>query len=307
MHSPRLLSALALAAACGLALVATVAATHTGAALADPLRFDADTGDAQAHAPTTAWPDRVVVDASTWTLLALWTTDPPREQTIPMSSIATFERARAWEGRPDELVAVLKDHSRVMMARGPNVTAAATLITAVVGRQVAEVDPAGDWQKAKRQDGRSPDTALALGSVHTAAGVASALQGNTSSGTGTWVQVERRSLLYDETVLLPDHADADALGAAEIRIAVQQQMNPIRQCYNRELQRNGSLAGRIVVWFIIDVDGRVSEARLKDSTMANVVVEDCIVAEVEGMRFPKPQAGKVVPVSFPFTFTGSGQ
>ena len=45
-------------------------------------------------------------------------------------------------------------------------------------------------------------------------------------------------------------------------------------------------------------------AQLKETTMHNSVVEGCIVDEVATMRFDEPQAGKVVPVTFPFAFKG---
>lgn len=272
-------------------------------AAAGDLRFDADTGAEASTGPTTAWPDRVIVDATTWTLLAVWNTSPPAEQAVAMSTISRFERARPWEGRPDELVAVLKDGSRLLVARGEGVSAAATLLSAVVGRKVADVDPAGDWPPATRTDDTRPDTALALGSVHTGAQISAALD-QSSGGDGQAQAPQRRSQVYDVNEPLPDNADPDALGAEAIQIAVKQQMSHIRQCYNRELQRNAGLSGKVVVWFLIAPDGTVSKTRLKETTMGNVVVEDCIVDQVGAMSFPKPQAGRSVPVSFPFNFTG---
>lgn len=304
MRSPPLPSASALVAVVGLTALAA-ALVPVAPATAGDLVFSADTGEAEASGSHTAWPDRVIVDATTWTLLAIWTADPPRELVIPMATITRFERARPWEGRPDELAAVLKDGSRVLVARGDGVTTAATLLTAVVGRQVAEVDPAGDWPAATREDDKTPDTTMALGSVHTGSQVATAL-GDSSAAAGSaaaGTTQERRAQLYDAEEALPSNADTGALGSAEIQVAIKQRMSGIRQCYNRELKRHGALSGKVVVWFLIDTDGSVSRARLKESTMGNIVVEDCIVDEVAAMTFPKPQGDKVVPVSFPFSFT----
>ncbi|MCK6507652.1 AgmX/PglI C-terminal domain-containing protein [Myxococcota bacterium] len=286
-----------------LALLGAGALLAPGPVAAGDLSFSEDTG-AEAAAPTTAWPDRVIVDATTWTLLAVWTTDPPAEQAVPLARIARFERARPWEGRPDELVAVLKDGSRLLVARGDGVVSATTLLGAVTGSKVVEVDPAGPWPAAARQDGKTPDTTLALGSVHTGAQVAATLGSADSSAGAAAAAQPRRAQSYDVHEPLPANTDPDALDAQAIQVAVKQQMSPIRQCYNRELQRDASLSGKVVVWFLIEADGGVSKVRLKETTMGNSIVEDCIVDQVATMTFPKPQAGKVVPVSFPFSFTG---
>ncbi len=274
-------------------------------ATAEPLRKPQlmDTGLSATVEPTSQWPDRVLVDATTWTLLAVWTGVEAEERLIPMASIARFERARAYEGRPDELVAVLKDKERILVARGSNVGTASTLLTAVVGREIVDVSSSAPWPAAFRADGTRPETSLALGSVHTGAQVAAAMAGSGEAGASSG-PVERRSVMYDVAEALPANADPDALDANEIRISVQKQMSRIRQCYQRELQRHPELTGRVTVWFLIAPDGRVERTRLRESTMNNILVEDCIVDEVQSMTFSKPQAGKSVPVSFPFNFTG---
>jgi hypothetical protein len=275
-------------------------------ATAQPLRKPqlTDTGLSAPVEPTSHWPDRVLVDATTWTLLAVWTGAQAEERLIPMASIARFERARAYEGRPDELVAVLKDKERILVARGSHVGTAATLITAVVGREITEVSSSEPWPAATRDDGSSPETSLALGSVHTGAQVAAAME-SASQEAASAGPVERRSVMYDVAEALPANADPEALDINEIRISVQKQMSRIRQCYQRELQRQPELSGRVTVWFLIAPDGSVDRARLRESTMNNILVEDCIVDEVKAMSFSKPQAGKSVPVSFPFNFTGA--
>lgn len=300
MSSSRLPAALLLGA---LALGAGLAHGPPADAGAPGLRFSADTGDRAVSGPVTEWPDRVLVDPSTWTLLAIWTGPQAEERQIPMASIARFERARAFEGRPEELVLVLKDGGRVLVARGAQVTVASTLLTATVGRGITDVPSSAPWPPATRADGQKPETSLALGSVHTGAQASAALRQVEAEAEAP---ATRRSVLYDVNEALPPNADAEALNPQEIRISVQKQMARIRQCYQRELQRHPGLQGRVVVWFLIEADGSVGRARLAETTMGNIRVEDCIVDEVAAMRFSKPQAGKVVPVSFPFNFSGAG-
>ncbi len=275
----------------------------TGGQAIKELWFAPDTGEV-APPPTTEWPDRVVVDAKSWMLLAVWSTDPPREEAIPMSRVSSIERARAWEGRPDEVVAVLRDGRRVLLARGANAATAATLLTAVVGRSVVEIPPDQDWLPAARSDGRQPDTTLALGSVRSGAAVATLIEDEQArrAAEGTKDKPERTVIAVDDS--LPANADADALEPSRIKATVQARMARFQGCYQREFMRNPSLKGRVVVRFIIEEDGSVSNARLRETTMNNTVVEQCLVDEVARLQFEKPQAGKVVPVSFPFNFTG---
>lgn len=268
----------------------------------DDLWFMMDTGAPEA--PPNLWPDRVVVDAKSWMLLAVWNTDPPQEQKLPMAQVVKIERHRPWEGQPDELIAELRDGRHVLLARGSSVSTAATLLTAVVGRPVVSAEPGADRPELSREDGKAPDTTMALGSVHSGAAVATLIEEDQDrrKQEGASQAASRTVIAIDER--LPANADPNALSPALIKATVQSQMARIRGCYQREFQRNPSLKGKIVVRFIIEEDGSVSGARLRETSMNNTVVEQCIIDEVAGMRFDKPQAGKVVPVSFPFNFTG---
>ncbi len=267
------------------------------------LWFIPDTGvvDIVKH---TEWPDRVVVDAKSWMLLAVWNSSPPREEAVAMSTVASIERARPYEGRPDEVVAVLRDGRRILLARGANASTAATLLSAVVGRTVVDVDPGGDWLAPARDDGTEPDTSLALGSVHSGAAVATLIDEEQARRAAAGDQEEERRTVIAVDEPLPSNADPDALSPSIIKATVQSGMGGFRACYQREFMRNPNLRGKVVVRFIIEEDGSVSHARLRETTMNNEVVEQCIVGEVARLSFPAPQAGKVVPVSFPFNFTG---
>lgn len=288
---------LVLALLCGAGLLA-----GPPAAGGEELWFMLDTGDA--GEPATLWPDRVVVDAKSWMLLAVWNGSPPVEEAIAMSDVTRIQRAQPWEGRPDEVIAHLRDGRKVLLARGGNASTAATLLSAVVGRTVEVVPPGSEWPEATRTDGKTPDTSLALGSVRSGAAVATLIEDEQArrAAEGAQATASRTVVIDDEK--LPANADPNALSAAMIKATVQQQMAQIRQCYQREFQRNPSLRGKVVVRFLIEENGSVSGARLRESSMENPVVEQCIVDEIAGMTFPKPQAGKVVPVSFPFSFTG---
>jgi hypothetical protein len=94
-----------------------------------------------------------------------------------------------------------------------------------------------------------------------------------------------------------------ALDRSLIDEVIKRHMNQIRYCYQRELTKNPSLGGKVVIKFTIAKDGSVSQASTKTSTMKNASVENCIVGRFMRMTFPEPKGGGIVIVSYPFLFS----
>ena len=94
-----------------------------------------------------------------------------------------------------------------------------------------------------------------------------------------------------------------ALDKSLIDAVIKRYMNQIRYCYQRELSKNPSLAGKITVKFVIQKDGTVSSAVTKSTTMNNASVEECINGRFLKMIFPDPKGGGIVIVSYPFVFS----
>ncbi|MGC6510029.1 MAG: AgmX/PglI C-terminal domain-containing protein [Myxococcota bacterium] len=93
-----------------------------------------------------------------------------------------------------------------------------------------------------------------------------------------------------------------ALDKSLIDAVIKRNMNQIRYCYQRELTKNPSLGGKIVVKFTIAKDGSVSKANIKSSSMGNKKVESCIAGRFMQFKFPEPKGGGIVIVSYPFIF-----
>jgi len=72
-------------------------------------------------------------------------------------------------------------------------------------------------------------------------------------------------------------------------------------CYNKQLLRFPNLSGKVVLSWIIAMDGSVRKARVKSSSLGNRDAESCMVRALESWRFPKPEGG-VVQVDYPFVF-----
>ncbi len=93
------------------------------------------------------------------------------------------------------------------------------------------------------------------------------------------------------------------LTAAEILKVVRSRKNAIGNCYERELQRQKGLGGKVVLTWRITASGSVESARVRSTTMRNGKVEDCIVRQIQGLHFPQPRGGQVANVrNFPFLF-----
>jgi len=94
-----------------------------------------------------------------------------------------------------------------------------------------------------------------------------------------------------------------ALDKSLVDAVVRRHLNQIRYCYQRELTKNPSLGGKVVVKFVIAKDGTVSSATTKSSTLGNAAVEGCINGRFMRFQFPEPKGGGIVIVSYPFLFS----
>lgn len=95
--------------------------------------------------------------------------------------------------------------------------------------------------------------------------------------------------------------DMDAIGAVIARNSGQ-----IRFCYEQGLQGDPNLSGRVAVDFTIGGNGSVKIANIANSSLASKLVEDCIMMRLKSWKFPLPQGGVDVKVSYPFNLRRAG-
>ncbi|MCO4768816.1 MAG: FHA domain-containing protein [Deltaproteobacteria bacterium] len=103
--------------------------------------------------------------------------------------------------------------------------------------------------------------------------------------------------------------DPIVLGALDKSIIdriVKKHLPQIRYCYQKELNKNPKLFGKMVVKFVIAKDGSVSSSSTKTSTLKAPIVENCVHSRFMRMRFPSPKGGGIVIVSYPFVFNSQG-
>lgn len=79
----------------------------------------------------------------------------------------------------------------------------------------------------------------------------------------------------------------------------------IRSCYERELNRDPNLSGKIMLNFDIGEHGRVvgtPSVNWGDSTLQNRGVAECVLGRLRTWRFPEPPRNQVVNVIYPLAF-----
>jgi TonB family protein len=87
---------------------------------------------------------------------------------------------------------------------------------------------------------------------------------------------------------------------------IKRHQNEIKFCYEQELQKNPALGGKVAVAWTIDPSGAVSEAAVSESSISNANVESCIVQRIRRWKFPEPDGGGIVNVTFPWIFKAAG-
>ncbi|MFW5878321.1 MAG: AgmX/PglI C-terminal domain-containing protein [Myxococcota bacterium] len=74
------------------------------------------------------------------------------------------------------------------------------------------------------------------------------------------------------------------------------------QCFEREMQRNPRLNGRLVFQVTIGPDGRVVQADIEEDELNNSAVANCSRTRLMRLLFPTPKGGGIARVSLPVVF-----
>jgi hypothetical protein len=88
-----------------------------------------------------------------------------------------------------------------------------------------------------------------------------------------------------------------------VRDVIAQHRGAVRACFQKGLQLDPQLTGRVVVEFVIEVGGHVVSARSAQGTvMPDEAVTSCVVAILHGLQFPAAEDGDPLRVTYPFAF-----
>ena len=98
-----------------------------------------------------------------------------------------------------------------------------------------------------------------------------------------------------EEALVQGGLDKDQIAAV-----INRHMGEVIYCYEKGLQGNPRLSGRVGMNFTINGAGNVSTASVGRTSLNSAMVEGCIVSRLRNWKFPKPVGGVNVKVSYPF-------
>jgi len=133
-------------------------------------------------------------------------------------------------------------------------------------------------------------------------------QGGDGSSVPAGAVATLRSRVAGVPDVVPGHARLrGALDKDIVRRYVRRHIREVRYCYSKVLQASSNVGGRLVTRFVIDPTGRVIISQMERSTVGNREVEQCIVAAIRRWRFPKPNNGGTVIVTYPFVLRAAGQ
>ncbi|QDK37364.1 AgmX/PglI C-terminal domain-containing protein [Bdellovibrio sp. NC01] len=106
------------------------------------------------------------------------------------------------------------------------------------------------------------------------------------------------SLPLDEEATVEGGLDRD-----QIIAVINRNRGQIIYCYEKGLQAAPTLGGRVAVDFVIGPAGRITTAKVSQSSLGSRMVENCMLDRMRTWQFPRP-VGKVnVDVLYPFELT----
>jgi biopolymer transport protein ExbD len=103
----------------------------------------------------------------------------------------------------------------------------------------------------------------------------------------------------------PTEAPAVTRGSLDkeiIRVVIRQHIGAVKACYERALAADATLSGRLQARFTITATGLVDRDVAVEGPAELTAVGDCLANTIRTWRFPAPEGGGVVIVSYPFSF-----
>jgi TonB family protein len=94
------------------------------------------------------------------------------------------------------------------------------------------------------------------------------------------------------------------LSNEQIQKAVNDGVKGFDACYTLGADKDGKLEGTVTIQATVGPLGTVNEASVSKTTMKNPKVDACVVDAFKKLKFPQPDGGSTVMISYPMTFGG---
>jgi hypothetical protein len=132
-------------------------------------------------------------------------------------------------------------------------------------------------------------------------------RGPIDTGTGRGAKGTPGGVKVAEAKVPPFKSEAadtsGGLTPEQVRAVVERHRSAVQWCFEKELQKNSKLSGKVVVYWRIEPAGAVSASRIKSSTIGSPDVEDCLTRQVKKWVFPSASNGQITNVNYPFIFS----
>ncbi len=122
-----------------------------------------------------------------------------------------------------------------------------------------------------------------------------------SEGGDVGAKVDRTISISQGPIHLTGSLDADI-----IRRVVREHAGQVRYCYETQLAMSPGLTGKVVMRWVINDEGRVTQSSSADNQTGSAALEGCLSTRIKTWVFPKPKGGGVVVVNYPFVFKPAG-
>ncbi|MGZ6059046.1 MAG: AgmX/PglI C-terminal domain-containing protein [Myxococcaceae bacterium] len=206
-------------------------------------------------------------------------------------------RTRAFRGG---LLGALKGQA---MSEVLGTGSAGTGMNQAIGGLRVGTGPSGTQQGAGGMGARG----MGLGGGGEGLGIGGAGTVGLGEGSGGYGRVDLGGRKKDSVRIVPGQTTVvGGLAREVIGRVIQEHQSEIKYCYETQLNRNPSLAGKVTVLFTIDGSGTVSDGQVSETTLNNPDTERCMLAKIRRWKFPEPASGGVVKVNFPWIFKPAG-
>ncbi len=98
------------------------------------------------------------------------------------------------------------------------------------------------------------------------------------------------------------------LSREEIERVVNSHQSEIRLCYERQIQKEPGLQGKLDVFWQVGAQGRVMNLKINGNSTGSKALADCVVARIRTWKFPNPpHAQSLTDVTWPWTMKPPGR
>jgi hypothetical protein len=148
---------------------------------------------------------------------------------------------------------------------------------------------------------------MGLGGGGAGLGIGGAGTVGMGQGSGGYGRVDLGGKTKDSVRIIPGQTTVvGGLAREVIARVIQEHQSEIKYCYEVQLNRNPSLAGKVTVLFTIDGTGAVVDGQVSETTLNNAETEKCMLAKIRRWKFPEPAGNGIVKVNFPWIFKPAG-